>query len=541
MPSVTITEHMHQTLAAFRTALSQRGQVRVRIAPSPTGPLHIGTARTALFNYLFARKQNGRFILRIEDTDLERSDKAFERDIVEQLHWLGITWDEGIDLSGENFGRHGPYRQSERLFRYAVAAKQLLNNDRAYFCFCTKQELAAARRSQRQRGEASRYPGTCKAILTEDALRRVNGGESALLRLRMPEETLTYDDLIRGEITFDTTQFGDIAIAKTTGKDEYSPLYNFAVVVDDADMLITHVLRGEDHIANTPKQILIGQALNYALPAFGHLPLILGPDKAKLSKRHGATTVKAFRDLGYYPEALVNFLALLGFNPGTDELGDLFALKELIEAFDFSRIQSSGAVWDHKKLQWFNHSYAREGLPLERAQADRAQLRPKGAPAVPPELLDRAQKIVSRKGWSMNDTSLTELLLVLLERYAPEDLETGLVEEGSYFFTRPKLPSNLLPWKNMRNEDVKEVLQGAKLLLEAVPKNGWRRAEIESILLAAAEEQVRSDGTVDRGRLLWPLRVALTGKKRSPSPFVVAAILGRKESIERIKVALASF
>lgn len=526
-----------------RSRVGRSDRVRVRIAPSPTGPLHIGTARTALLNYLFARHHNGEFILRIEDTDLERSDKAFERDIVEQLRWLGITWDEGIDEYGHSFGPEGPYRQTERTPFYTKAIEHLLNADRAYYCFCTKEQLEAERAMQRTKKEPQRYVGTCRVLLKEDSHRRVLGGERAIVRLRMPEEELVYRDIFRGEITFNLGLFGDITLSRTnpsslSSEITYAPLYNFAVVVDDAEMHISHVLRGEDHISNTPKQIMIARALGYPEPTYGHFPLILGPDKAKISKRHGATSVAAFRELGYYPEALLNFLALLGFNPGTEEHGDLYTLEELVSFFDESKVQASGAIWDHKKLQWFNQQYSRRDLLLIREEEGRAALRASDADAVPAPLLTRAKAILLKKKWVMGDSELTELLVVLLERTPPEELEKTLTEDVDFFFTRPDVEATMLPWKDMSSDETQKSLMDAQILFEAISEEAWKHGEIESILMAAAASPSRGDGKVDRGRLLWPLRVALTGKKKSPGPVEVAVILGKKETRERLTVSI---
>lgn len=534
----TGSHFLERLTAGVRAAMSGEKPVRVRLAPSPTGPLHIGTARTGLINYLFAKKAGGDFILRIEDTDLERSDPKFEKDIIEELLWLGIPWTEGVLPEGKNAGRLGPYRQSGRGAHYLHAAEQLLREERAYYCFCSKEKLDAERRSQREEKKPQKYSGTCRVLISEESRKRVLEGERALLRLRMPDDEMTFTDLIRGEIAFDMGLVGDIPIAKAYAKDgeaAYSPLYNFAVVVDDVGMRITHVLRGEDHIANTPKQIAIARALGVEAPAYGHMPLILGPDKAKLSKRHGATTVKAFRELGYYPEALLNFLALLGFNPGTDEHGDLFTLDELVDAFDLSKVQQSGAIWDHKKLQWFNQQYARRDLPLIRSKEDKPPLRESGAPLVPPDLVSRARDLLGEKAESLDDHQLAELLLVLLERTPPEDMEQTLREDVAFFFTAPNPSLDLLTWKDMSDREVRDILSGAHLLLSAIADKSWTRAEIESILLASAGEQTRADGKVDRGRLLWPLRVALTGKKKSPGPAEVAAILGKEETLRRIK------
>ena len=509
--------------------------VRTRIAPSPTGTLHIGTARTALINYLFAKRNNGTFVLRIEDTDLERSKPEFETDILEQLRWLGLAWDEGPDIGG----RFAPYRQSERRATYSRYAHDLLRQDKAYFCFCSAEALEAERVAQRVKGGTLTYPGTCNAIAPQTALTRVLGGESALLRLRMPEEEIAFPDLIRGSIAFSGKEIGDIALAKTSvqhGQPSYSPLYNFAVVIDDHEMAISHVLRGEDHISNTPKQIAIAHALEIPLPQYGHLPLVLGPDRSKLSKRHGATSVKEFRDLGYYPEALRNFIALLGFNPGTDEneYGDLFALEELVERFDVSRVQKGGAIWDQSKLTWINQQYGRHELALERREKHLPALRVPALPAIPEELLKRVEETLAREGLSLAEAPLTELILIALERTPLETFPETIARDYHYCFTAPTPEPELLTWKGMPKAETQSALELARQTLEAIPETEWERERISATLLRVAEQQTTPEGKTDRGRLLWPLRVALSGEKKSPGPFDLAVILGRTETLARL-------
>ena len=282
--------------------------MRVRFAPSPTGQLHVGNARTALFNWLLARGHDGTFILRIEDTDAERSTKESEESILEDLRWLGLDWDEGPDVGGPC----GPYRQSERLHLYTSYANELLAGGHAYYCFCSPQKLEADRRAMLDEGRPPRYAGTCRPLSPEEARRRIDAGERAVVRFRVPEHVdVTFQDLVRGEVTFNTDVIGDPVLVRSDGR----PAYNFAVVVDDALMEMTHVIRGEDHISNTPRQVLLYRALGFGPPQFAHLSLVLGPDHTPLSKRHGATSVAEFRARGYLPEALTNYLALIGWSP----------------------------------------------------------------------------------------------------------------------------------------------------------------------------------------------------------------------------------
>jgi glutamyl-tRNA synthetase/nondiscriminating glutamyl-tRNA synthetase len=329
--------------------------MRVRFAPSPTGQLHVGNARTALFNWLLARRHAGPFILRIEDTDAERSTAASERAILEDLRWLGLDWDEGPDVGGPC----APYRQSERLSRYQAIAARLVARGRAYYCFCTPEELEAERQTELAAGRPPKYSGRCRAIDPDEAARR-HASQPAAIRFVVPaNREVTFHDLVRGDVTFHTDLIGDPVILRSDGR----PAYNFAVVVDDTEMRVTHVVRGEDHISNTPRQVLIYEALGATPPAFAHLSLVLGPDHAPLSKRHGATSVAEFRERGYLPEALVNYLALLGWSPGADE--EIVDVAEMARRFDLATVSHSAAVFDTAKLAWMNRHY------MKLAPADR--------------------------------------------------------------------------------------------------------------------------------------------------------------------------
>ncbi len=332
---------------------------RVRFAPSPTGHLHVGNARTALFNWLLARGHDGVFILRIEDTDAERSSADSEQAIVEDLRWLGLDWDEGPDLGGP----FPPYRQSERLELYRSYARDLIARERAYYCFCQPDELEAERKAALKAGLAPMYSRRCRAIPPEDAARRVADGERAAVRFAVPiAQEVSFDDLVRGEVTFHTDVIGDPVIIRSDGR----PAYNFAVVIDDALMEVSHVIRGEDHLSNTPRQILIYEALGFTLPQFAHLSLVLGPDHAPLSKRHGATSVAEFREQGFLPESLVNYLALLGWSPGEGE--ELVNVREMARRFELGKVSHSAAVFDTGKLAWMNRHYMKEAAPARIAR-----------------------------------------------------------------------------------------------------------------------------------------------------------------------------
>jgi len=482
-------------------SLFKKEKIRTRFAPSPTGPFHIGGVRTALFNFLFAKKFNGEFILRIEDTDLERSELEYEKGIVEGLKWLNINWSEG------------PYRQSERLDFYAKYLKELLNNGNAFYCFHSKEFL------EKEAGLA--HHCEFKKLPIEDLGKRLKK-ESAIIRFKTPPDLeVAFIDLIRGEIRFNSDALGgDFSLAKAESPDKFLPLYNFAVVVDDFEMNITHVIRGEDHISNTPKQILIQQALKLPMPKYAHLPLILGPDKSKLSKRHGAVSVDEYCKMGYLPEALINFIAFLGWNPGTDK--EIFSLKELIREFDLNKVQKSGAVFNVEKLDWLNGYYLRQ-LSLD-------------------ELAKRAIPFLIRDGLISDDFSAQggpasgwEYIKKILALEQPRLKKLGEIgERVSYFFKIPKYEPELLIWRDMLFKDVIASLKASLNAISQISDADFNQKNLEKILFKEAERAKNKD----KGRLLWPLRAALTGLEASPGPFEILEILGKKESIKRVEVAI---
>jgi glutamyl-tRNA synthetase len=322
--------------------------MRLRFAPSPTGHLHVGNARTALFNWLAARHAGGTFILRIEDTDTERSTRESEAAILADLEWMGLTWDEGVEAGGA----YGPYRQSERRAIYDEYSRRLIDDGKAYYCFCSAEKLESERQAMLQQGLPPKYAGTCRAIPREDAAARIASGEKGVIRLRVPAgREVTFDDIVRGRVTFHTEVIGDPVLVRSDGM----PAYNYAVVIDDALMKVTHVVRGEDHISNTPRQVLLYEAFGWQPPTFAHLSLVMGPDHSPLSKRHGATSVAEFRQKGYLPEALVNYLALIGWSPGEGD--ELLPLAELAKRFDLAKVAHSAGVFDEDKLAWVNRHY----------------------------------------------------------------------------------------------------------------------------------------------------------------------------------------
>jgi glutamyl-tRNA synthetase len=513
--------------------LIRPGEIRVRIAPSPTGPLHIGTARTALFNYLFAKKYQGSFILRIEDTDLERSSREWEREIIEGLKWLGIEWQEGPDCGG----KYGPYRQSERKEIYKKYIKQLLEEKKIYFCFCSREELEAHRQYLMSIGEPPRYSEKCRELSDAQVKKNLAEKKPFVLRFKTPSKKIKFEDMVRGEIEYDSDSFGDIIVAK----DLSTPLYNLACIIDDYEMKITHVIRGEDHIPNTPKQILIAEALGIKPPKYLHLPLILGPDRAKLSKRHEAKSVLEYKDEGYLPEALVNFLALLGWNPGTSR--EIFSVNSLIQEFSIERIQKSGAVFNPQKLDWINGFYIRQKSLDKLTELCIPQLiksdlitpcfeTEQYPPAYGAEFITQKFKI-KETGEEISFRFLQKVVSLYQERLK----KLSEIAELTDFFFKKELEyeKELLRWRDMDDKEVKETLDNLKKILSRIKEKDWRKENLEKILLAEANK------VGDRGKLLWPLRVALTGKEASAGPFEIAEILGKEKCLERIKQARRKF
>ncbi len=434
------------------------------MAPSPTGHLHIGTARTTLFNYLFARKHNGTFIMRVEDTDTERSTKEFETEILEGLTWLGITWDSF-------------YRQSERTAIYRGYLENAIKKGSAYS----------------SKEESKKNPGETVEVI----------------RLKNPNKSITFVDEIRGEITFDTTDLGDFVIARSLD----DALYHFTVVVDDHEMEVTHVIRGEDHISNTPRQILIQEAIGAERPVYAHLPLILAPDRSKLSKRHGAVMLSEYEHQGFIQASLINYLALLGWNSGTDQ--EIYSLEELVTAFELSGIQKGGAIFDIEKLKWFNKEHLKTLTEQEFFQYMSAQI---------------TSELTSLPQYS--EERLQKLMPTIRERisYAYEIQEETKKGEYDFAFSAPLVDSAMIKWKSdATSRDALPRLQKLAEILATIPESATTE-EIKNRIWDYAVE-------IGKGEVLWPLRVALTGRERSPDPFTVIYIIGSAEAYNRIKTA----
>ncbi len=485
---------------------------RVRIAPSPTGPLHVGTARTALFNYLHARKVGGSFILRLEDTDVARSSLAYEKDILDGLHWLGLEWDEGPEVAGQGArGPHAPYRQMERLPTYAEAAERLLAADRAYPCYCTTEEMAADRQAQEAAKLPPRYVGRCATLTPEERRAREAEGRRGALRFRVGEGIVAFDDIVRGHVEFDVANLGgDFVIVRGDG----SPLYHFTVVVDDAAMEISEVIRGEDHLSNTPKHILLFEALGYGVPRFAHLPLILNPDRTKMSKRKSQTAIGDYIAQGFIREALVNYLALLGWSTGSEE--EVLGLDEIVRRFDIADVHKGGAVFDRERLEWLNGQWIRRLSDDDLVE----RLRP----------FLEADKAAGRIDRVPSDDDLRSLLPVVQERLPTLGAITDLA--GFLWVDQVALDPTILVPKRWDATTTAAGLAGAREVIAGVGDVVFEADELEPPLRALAEARGWKAGD-----LFMAIRVAVTGRTATPPLFDTLVALGRDRVLDRLERA----
>ncbi|HEX7076815.1 MAG TPA: glutamate--tRNA ligase [Candidatus Eisenbacteria bacterium] len=476
--------------------------IRVRFAPSPTGYLHVGGARTALFNYLFARRHGGVFLLRIEDTDRERSTTEAVGAIFEGMRWLGLHWDEGPDVGGP----YGPYFQSERLAGYAAAAERLFAQGKAYRCFCDPEDLKRRREAALSRGEPPKYDRTCLRLPRETSDARAAKGEPHAFRFLMPEGATSWEDGVRGEVSFQNATLDDLVILRT----DRHPTYNFAAVVDDAAMRISHVIRGDDHISNTPRQIRLYDALGLAPPVFAHVPMILGPDGTRLSKRHGATSVTEYRDAGFLPEAMVNFLALLGW--AYDGEREIFTLDELAKVFSLDRISHNPAIFNTEKLEWMNGEYFRS-LPVE-ARVDRVVAHLRGTGAIPESALgDRA--LLARAVEAVGDR---------MKR--PEHF----LDYAAWLFV-DRVDPEPGPWADLLAKTL------APAHLEKLADRLQSVEPFEHDPIERAARGLAAEEGVKAGEIIMPARIALTGKKVTPGIFDVILLLGRERTVARLRDA----
>ncbi len=466
-----------------------RKKVVVRFAPSPTGELHIGGARTAFFNYLFAKHNGGKFLLRIEDTDRERYVEGSVERIIKSLAWLG--------LNPENAGKI--MVQSERLNIYKKYAFELVEKGNAYVCICSKEKLAADQEAQMKAGKPPMYAGYCREAGIK--ISEVEGKKSYVVRMKMPKSgKIIVDDLIRGRVEFDASLIDDQVLLKSDGY----PTYHLANIIDDHEMGITHVIRAEEWLPSTPKHKILYKMFGWQEPQFAHLPMILAPDKSKLSKRHGATGVFEYKNLGYLPEAILNFIGLLGWHPKEDR--EFLSLKEMIKEFSLDRVQKSGAIFDVKKLNWLNSEHIKKAsvTELKHSLADIF-----GHEFIKKDLIDK---------------------LIFLSKERMEKL-SDFKEMNEFFFNLPSYEKSMLVWKN---SSLEKSLENLKLVLEkisGVEESDFKKSKLEKIVMPLADERGRGD-------VLWPLRVSLSGKDKSPGPFDIMDILGKQETIRRINVAL---
>lgn len=481
-------------------------KLKVRFAPSPTGPFHIGGARSALFNWLVARHADGTFLVRIEDTDLKRSTKESEENIKDSLKWLGMNWDEGIDVGGP----HGPYRQTERLDLYKKEVQRLLDEGKAYYCYCSAEELEKSRKAQLDAGKTPIYDEHCRHLTEEEKARYEAEGRKPVVRLKVRKDgVFAFDDMVRGHVEFQAAGVGDFIIMKSDG----IPVYNFAVVIDDAFMEVTHVIRAEEHLSNTPRQLAIYEALGYKPPKFGHISLILGEDHKKMSKRHGATSVTEYRNMGYLPEAVVNYLALLGWTPKGEQ--EIFTEEELIKQFSMKRVSSNDAVFDINKLNWINFQY------MKKLDAD--QLYDLIVPflvkagyvdaAVREEKKDWLKKVI----WFMKDH-------IYFAGQAADELRF-------FFEDMPKITDEDI-LAVMKEETSGKLLKAFIEDLKALET--FDQAEIKKCFNACMKAQgIKGKAAYE------PTRIALTGVTQGPGMFEMMELFGREKTMDRLEAALA--
>ena len=450
--------------------------------------MSLGNARTALFNWLFARHEGGKFLIRIEDTDKDRSKKEHEENLLKTLAWLGITPDEPVP------------HQSERTELYESYLKKLIDEKNAYYCFCASEELEAERQAQLSQGLPPRYSGKCRALSDEAVAEKLKTG-NGVIRFKMPESVVSFHDMVHGKASFDASLFGDIIIAKGFRE----PLYNFAVVVDDYDMKITHVIRGDDHFSNTPKQIAIQDALGFPHVHYAHLPLILGSDHKKLSKRYLEASMYEYKEKGYLAPAIVNFLALLGWHPEEDR--EVLDVEELVKEFDLKRVQKSGGIFNPEKLEWLNAQHIRK-VPT-------------------PALVELITPFVPVP-WREQRELLLRVVDVEKERLKHL---SDLGALAGFFFELPEYETKLLVWNSTPSTAILDNLHFTLDVLRGIPPSEFRKNTIEQYVMTVAEKR-------GRGEVLWPLRVALSGKENSPGPFEIMDVLDKEESLKRVESAI---
>ncbi|MDD5083388.1 MAG: glutamate--tRNA ligase [Candidatus Moranbacteria bacterium] len=519
--------------------------IRVRFAPSPTGYVHIGSLRTALYNYLFAKKQGGEYLLRLEDTDKKRFVSGATENLLSVLETMGLLHSEGPFISQQltvnslpespretlragqqqtiesvkypgivEVGDYGPYIQSERLELYRKYAQELIDSKKAYYCFCSPERLDAMRKEQMTNKQMPKYDRLCCQLSSEEIQKNLDAKlPDTTIRFKLPDnETVWFTDMVRGEVSFNTASMADAVLLKSDGY----PTYHLAMAVDDHFMRISHVIRSEEWLPSLPLHVLLYRAFGWDAPQFAHLPLIINADKSKLSKRQGDVAVEDYLKKGYLKEALINFVAMLGWNPGEGSMQELFSMDELIEKFDFEHVHKAGAVFDMKKLDWINAQY------IKRLSVD--ELYEKSLPFWQEKDFYKAAKPEQQ-----SEEYLKKVLFIERDRLNRLD---AVGESNAFFFIDTlEYDKELLRWKKNTDDEIITALTKAQEVLTALDEQDWTQDNLSEKLMAAAGEK--------RGDLLWPLRVALTGAKQSPSPFEVAFVLGKIESLKRIGKALS--
>lgn len=481
-------------------------EIRVRFAPSPTGPFHIGGARSALFNWLLAKKYNGKFVMRIEDTDLERSTKESEENIKDALKWLGITWNEGADVGGP----YGPYRQTERLDTYRTYTDKLIADGKAYHCYCSEEELEAERQAQLDKGETPRYSGRCRHLTENEIAQFVAEGRKHTVRFHVIEnQQIVFKDMVRDTISFDSNGVGDFVIVKSDG----IPVYNYAVVIDDALMHITHVIRGEEHLSNTPRQVVLYEALEFPTPEFAHISLILATDRTKMSKRHGATSVDQYRNLGYLPEAIINYLALLGWSPVGEQ--EFFSLEELVEQFSMERVAKSPAVFDVDKLNYISAHYMKKASAEVVTEIALPHLQAAGYIG--------ADISIEQKAWLVN-------VIGVLKDYISHASE--IVNHIDIFFNDDVEFENEEAALILRDDDVSQVFECFRQKLQALEV-------VDAAMVKALLKSITKELKLGGKKVFMPIRIGLTGKMHGPDLDKIIALIGRERILNRIDKTLA--
>ncbi len=477
----------------------KKGQVRTRFAPSPTGYLHVGGLRTALYSYLFAKQNNGRFILRLEDTDIERYVKDAAETIYGSLKWAGLKYDEGPDIGGA----YGPYIQSQRLEIYKKYADELIKKGYAYYCFCDKETLKKMRNEQIAKKQPPKYDKRCLNLASGEIQKKLSVGQPHIIRMKIPDNrVIEFNDLIRGKVFYNTNELDDQVILKSDGY----PTYHLAVVIDDHLMRITHVTRTEEWLPSTPKHILLYEYFGWETPQWAHLPLLLNPDKSKMSKRKGDVAVENYIKKGYLPETMINFLAFLGWNPGTEK--EIYSMKELLKDFSLEKVHKPGAIFNIEKLNWYNQYYIKR-LPEKK-------------------LFEKCESYLPYEK-NFKEEQIIKMLNLEKER-AKTLAEIG--ESVKFFFELPEYDKKILVWKNATEAHTKKSLEILCDIIKRVPEGKFKKEKIQELIMSEAEK------SGDRGIMLWPMRAALSGQRASPGPFEIAEVLGKKITLNRLKYAI---